>query len=112
MNDSLIEAAARLGVPTDRSAGPETMPGHQLWARWPRNRVEVARDVLNRIMSLHDDVVVARNGSSDRWRAWYGDWFYEGDFEDAVGALGVYLTDSESTGGRRDSLMANVRLGH
>jgi hypothetical protein len=113
MNDSLVTAAERFGVPTEESAGPESMPGAQLWARWPRHRLEVAHDVLSRIMSLHDDVVVARNGSASEWRAWSGDWFYEGRFDEAVGALGLYLTNGEGAASReRHSLMANVRLGH
>jgi hypothetical protein len=112
MTDSLLAAAERLGVPTEESAGPETMPGGRLWARWPRHRLEVAHDVLNRIMSLHADAVMARNGSSNGWRAWSGDWFYEGEFDDTVGALGLHLTDdSESAGSSRDPLVANLRLG-
>ena len=110
MTDSLISAAERFGVPTDESAGPESMPGSHLWTRWPRHRLEVAHDVLDKIMSLHEDAVVARNEHSSEWRAWSGDWFMEGRFEDVVGALGVYLTDSESAGRRRDPLVANLGL--
>jgi hypothetical protein len=111
MTDLLLTAAERLGVPVDASAGPESMPGENLWTRWPRHRLEVAHDVLNCIMSLHADVVVARNGSPQGWRAWVGDWFYEGSFEDTVGALGMHLTDDRQRAGRgREPLVANLCL--
>jgi hypothetical protein len=110
MTDSLVAAAERLGVATDQSAGPETMPGVQLWQRWPRHRLELAHDVLDRIMSLHEDAVVVRNERSDEWRAWSGDWFHEGSFDEVVGALGLYLTDSERASRSRDPLVANLGL--
>jgi hypothetical protein len=113
MTDFLVAAAERLGVATEQSAGPETMPGAHLWQRWPRHRLEVAHDVLERIMALHEDAVVVRNERSNEWRAWSGDWFHEGNFEDCVGALGLHLTDGERAGasrGSRDPLMANLGL--
>lgn len=111
MTDSLVAAAERFGVPTDESAGPGCMPGSQLWSRWPRHRLEVAHDVLDKIMALHEDAVVARNQHSSDWRAWSGDWVCEGRFDEVVGALGVYLTDGESAGRARQSLVANLGLG-
>jgi hypothetical protein len=110
MTDSLVVAAERLGVPTDQSAGPETMPGSQLWQRWPRHRLELAHDVLEKIMSLHEDAVVVRHERSNEWRAWVGDWFSEGSFDDVVGALGLHLTDGERASRSHDGLVANLGL--
>jgi len=110
MSDFLVAAAERLGIPTDNSAGPETMPGAQLWQRWPRHRLDVAHDVLDKIMALHEEAVVVRNERSGGWRAWSGDWFHEGSFDDVVGALGVYLTDSERVIRSRDSFVADLSL--
>ena len=52
-NDPLILAAERLGVPVNASAGPDDAD-MQIWAHWPRDRLEIAHDTLERVMQLDD----------------------------------------------------------
>jgi hypothetical protein len=90
MQDPLIDAAQRLGVPTHTSAGPE--PGElsgQLWATWPRDRLEIAHDALARVVRFDRNARVERCGKGDVWRASANGWSYEGDFVDAVATLAL-----------------------
>jgi hypothetical protein len=92
MTDPLLSVAKRLGVPTDMSAGPgATVAGVNIWARWPRHRLEVAQDVLNQL-SEDGEARVTPIGASPLWRAQRGDWTYIGRFEDAVTHLAEHVT--------------------
>ena len=51
LNDPLLLAAERLGVPVAMSAGPDDAD-MQIWARWPRDRLEIAHDTLERVMEI------------------------------------------------------------
>lgn len=92
MQDPLIEAAQRLGVATHSSAGPE--PGDlsgQLWATWPRDRLEIAHEALARVTAYEHDARVEPCGRDDVWRASVGAWSYESDFVDAVATLALHV---------------------
>ena len=68
MQDPLIEAAEKLGVATHSSAGPE--PGSlcgQLWATWPRDRLEVAHEALARVSDYDSEARVERCGRANMW---------------------------------------------
>lgn len=110
MTRLLAKAADQFGIPTEESAGPENMPGVQLWARWPRHHLEVAHDILNRIMTLHDDVEVSRLGTTGKWQALSADWTFEGDFEDAVAELALHLRGAGAPG-RPPRASARMHLG-
>ena len=92
MQDPLIEAAQRLGVTTHSSAGPE--PGDlsgQLWATWPRDRLEIAHEALARVAAYDRDARVEPSGRDNVWRACTGAWSYESDFVDAVATLALHV---------------------
>jgi hypothetical protein len=92
MQDRLIEAAQRLGVPTHTSAGPE--PGSlsgRLWATWPRDRLEIAHEALARVVDYHREARVEPCGGDNVWRASAGEWSYESDFVDAVATLALHI---------------------
>jgi hypothetical protein len=92
MQDPLIEAAQRLGVATHSSAGPE--PGDlsgQLWATWPRDRLEIAHDALARVTAYDRDARVEPCGHDNVWRASAGTWSYESDFVAAVATLALHV---------------------
>jgi hypothetical protein len=96
MQDPLIEAAERLGVATHTSAGPE--PGSlsgQLWATWPRDRLEIAHEALARAVVFDSEARVEPCGRDNIWRASVSGWSYESDFVDAVAMLALRVT-SES----------------
>ena len=91
MQDPLMEAAERLGVATHSSAGPE--PGSltgQLWATWPRDRLEIAHEALARAVNYDSEARVERCGR--HWRASASGWSYESDFVDAVAKLALRVT--------------------
>src|SRR6185437_7193789 len=93
MQDPLIEAAGKLGVATHSSAGPE--PGSlsgQLWATWPRDRLEVAHEALARVVDYDSEARVERCGRANIWRASAPGWSYESDFVDAVAMLALRVT--------------------
>jgi hypothetical protein len=95
MQDPLIEAANRLGVATHSSAGPE--PGDlsgQLWATWPRDRLEIAHEALARVTAYDRDARVEPCGNT--WRASAGAWSYESDFVDAVATLALRVAPKHS----------------
>ena len=90
MQDHLIEAAQKLGVATHTSAGPE--PGNlsgQLWATWPRDRLEIAHEALARVVDYDHDARVEPSGRHNVWRASANGWTYESDFVDAVAELAL-----------------------
>jgi hypothetical protein len=90
MQDPLIEAAERLGIATHTSAGPE--PGSltgQLWATWPRDRLEIAHEALARAVDYDSEARVEPSGRHNIWRASAGGWSYESDFVDAVAMLAL-----------------------
>lgn len=93
MQDPLIEAAARLGIATHASAGPE--PGSltgQLWATWPRDRLEIAHEALARAVDYDSGARVEPSGRHNIWRASAaGGWSYESDFVDAVAMLALHV---------------------
>jgi hypothetical protein len=98
MQDPLIDAAQRLGVPTHASAGPE--PGElsgQLWATWPRDRLEIAHEALARVVRYDRDARVERCGKGNVWRASARGWSYEGNFVDAVATLALRVSETRPT---------------
>ncbi len=107
MQDPLIEAAERLGVATHTSAGPE--PGSltgQLWATWPRDRLEIAHEALARAVYLDSAARMEPCGRNNIWRASASGWSYESDFVDAVAMLALRITsgsrEAEARGGAPD----------
>lgn len=89
MQDPLMEAAERLGVATHSSAGPE--PGSltgQLWATWPRDRLEIAHEALARAVD-YDHEARVEPCRANIWRASATGWSYESDFVDAVAMLAL-----------------------
>lgn len=94
MTDLLLNAARRLGVPTDVSAGPGSgLPGLSIWARWPRHPHEVAQDVLNELTRAEEGATVTPLGGTPLWRARHGDWTHIGRFEEAVAQLALHLAE-------------------
>lgn len=94
MSDLLLDAARRLGVPTEVSAGPGGgVPGHNIWARWPRHPHEVAQDLLNQLSRTDEAVSVSPLGGTPLWRARCGAWTHIGRFEDAVANLALHVTE-------------------
>jgi hypothetical protein len=95
MQDPLMEAAERLGVATHSSAGPE--PGSlsgQLWAQWPRDRLEIAHEALARAVVYDRQARVEPcRAQANRWRASASGWSYESDFVDAVAKLALHVID-------------------
>lgn len=92
MQDPLMEAAQRFGVATHSSAGPE--PGDlsgQLWATWPRDRLEIAHEALARVKAYDRDARLEPCGRDNVWRASAGAWSYESDFVDAVATLALHV---------------------
>lgn len=99
MQDPLMEAAERLGVATHTSAGPE--PGSlsgQLWATWPRDRLEIAHEALARAVDYdrHARVEPCR---ANIWRASATGWTYESDFVDAVAKLALRVIGAQEDDG-------------
>ena len=95
MQDPLIDAAQRLGVPTHTSAGPE--PGEmsgQLWATWPRDRLEIAHEALARAVRYDREARVEPCGKGNVWRASSSGWSYESDFVDAVATLALRVSET------------------
>src|SRR5690349_17458107 len=94
MTELLLNAARRLGVPTDISAGPGNgLPGLSIWARWPRHPHEVAQDVLNQLTREERDATVSPLRGTPLWRARHGEWTHIGRFEDAVAELALHVTE-------------------
>jgi hypothetical protein len=91
--DLLLDAARELGVPTEVSAGPgEGASGLQIWARWPRHRLEVAQDMLNRLSARTEgQAKLTPLPATPLWRARQGRWTYIGRFEDAVAQLAMHV---------------------
>jgi hypothetical protein len=95
MSDLLLDAARRLGVPTDLGAGPGNgLPGLGIWARWPRHPREVAQDVLNQLTRSDDATSVSPLAGTPLWRARCDEWTYIGRFEEAVGHLAQHISDT------------------
>jgi hypothetical protein len=104
MQDPLIEAAERLGVATHTSAGPE--PGSlsgQLWATWPRDRLEIAHEALARAVDFDSEARVERCGRDNIWRASASGWSYESDFVDAVAMLALRVTSENGVDKPQDT---------
>jgi uncharacterized cupin superfamily protein len=95
INDPLIVAAERLGVPVDTSAGRNEPLDLQIWARWPRDRLEIAHDTLERVMELQDDTELALDGETGIWRARCGTWTFTGPFDEAVAMVALHVTADE-----------------
>jgi uncharacterized cupin superfamily protein len=95
INDPLIVAAERLGVPVDTSAGRNEPLDLQIWARWPRDRLEIAHDTLERVMELQDDTELALDGETGIWRARSGTWTFTGPFDEAVAMVALHVTADE-----------------
>lgn len=95
MTDLLMDAARRMGVPTDVSAGPGNGPrGLSIWARWPRHPHEVAQEVLNHLTQSDADSSVTPLGGTPLWRARRGEWTYIGRFEEAVAQLALHVSET------------------
>ena len=96
MDDALIAAAKRLGVPTHASAGPGKPPqGANIWASWPRPRIDIAHDALDELIELDHTAGVVPAGHSHRWRAYAAGWTYEGEFVEAVAQLAQHVICGE-----------------
>jgi hypothetical protein len=94
MTELLLSAAARLGVPTETSAGPGgSPPTFSIWARWPRHPYEIAQDVLNAVMRIDLEATVSPIGGTPLWRARHGRWTHIGRFEDAVAHLASHVAE-------------------
>jgi hypothetical protein len=89
--DQLLNAAERLNVATDASAGPLGATKLQIWARWPRDRLALANDVLSRVRSLDGEATVESAGAG--WCARRRDWSFTGCFEEAVAMLALHVCD-------------------
>jgi hypothetical protein len=99
MQDPLMEAAERLGVATHTSAGPE--PGSlsgQLWATWPRDRLEIAHEALARAVD-YDSEARVEPCRANIWRASATGWTYESDFVDAVAKLALRVIAAQEDDG-------------
>lgn len=94
MTDLLLNAARRLGVATDVSAGPGGRPGLSVWARWPRHPHDVAQDVLNHLTEVEHDASVSPLGGTPLWRARHGEWTHIGRFEEAVAQLALHVAET------------------
>lgn len=102
MKDPLLAAASRLGIPTHSSAGPGHGPaGRQIWAKWPRPRMEIAREALEEVIQHDRTAGVTPTGQSNRWRAYSAGWSYEGDFVAAVASLALHVSAREEEKGQR-----------
>src|SRR5260370_405656 len=98
MQDPLIDAAQRLGVPTHTSAGPE--PGElsgQLWATWPRDRLEIAHEALARVVRYDRDARVEPCGKGNVWRAPARGWSCEANFLGAGATLALRGSEKPPT---------------
>jgi len=91
LQDRLLKAAERLKVATEASAGPLGATGLQVWARWPRDRLTLAYDVLSRVRRLDGDATVETAGAG--WRARRRNWSFTGSFEEAVAMLALHVCD-------------------
>lgn len=95
-DDPLIDAASRLGIPTYTSAGPGHGPaGKQIWANWPRARMDIACEALEEVIQHDRTAGLAPTGESNRWRAYCTGWSYEGEFVDAVASLALHFSICE-----------------
>jgi len=107
MTDLLLNAARRLGVPTDTSAGPgRGLPGLSIWARWPRHPHEVAQDVLNQLSQEEADATVTPLGGTPLWRARHGEWTHIGRFEDAVAQLALHVVETPRSHASRGEIFS------
>jgi hypothetical protein len=94
MEDPLVVAAQRFGVRTHLSAGPGEGPsGRQVWACWPRSRLEIAHEALACIVLCDREAGIIPAGRANVWRAYAGGWSYEGDFVDAVATLALHVAE-------------------
>lgn len=94
MTELLMDAARRLGVPTDVSAGPGNgLQGLSIWARWPRHPNEVAQDLLNQLTRSDEAASVTPLGGTPLWRARRGEWTHIGRFEEAVAHLALHCAE-------------------
>jgi hypothetical protein len=95
-DDPLIAAASRLGIPTHTSAGPGHGPaGKQIWANWPRARMDIACEALEEVIQHDRTAGLAPTGDSNRWRAYCTGWSYEGEFVDAIAGLALHFSSCE-----------------
>jgi uncharacterized cupin superfamily protein len=94
-NDPLIVAAERLGVPVNASSGGNELQDMQIWARWPRDRLEIAHDTLERVMELEGGTELALDGETGIWRARCGTWTFTGPFDEAVAMVALHVTADE-----------------
>ena len=102
MDDPLITAANRMGIATHASAGPGEGPaGQRIWARWPRPRMDIAHEALERAIETDGTAGVAPCGHANRWRAYSDGWSYEGEFVEAVATLALHVSDQRETGQKR-----------
>ncbi len=93
MDDPLLTAANRLGIPTHTSAGPGHGPaGRTIWASWPRPRMDIAHDTLEEAIERDQTAGVVPAGSANRWRAYSAGWSYEGEFIEAVASLALRVS--------------------
>jgi len=105
MDDPLIVAAKRLGVPITQAAGPGYGPAHRpIWASWPRPRLEIAQDALDEVIELDHTAGIVPAGRSQLWRAYAAGWAYEGEFAEAVASLALHVIANE---GNHSSRAAN-----
>jgi uncharacterized cupin superfamily protein len=93
-SDPLMLAAERLGVPVNVSAGPND-GNMRIWAHWPRDRLEIAHDTLERVMQIDDGTDIALDGETGIWRARCGTWTFTGPFDEAVAMVALHVTADE-----------------
>ncbi len=99
MDDPLIAAAMRFGIPTHTSAGPGHGPaGAHIWASWPRPRMDIAHDALDEVIERDPTAGVTPAGHSNLWRAYAAGWSYEGEFVDAVASLALHVSAGSRSG--------------
>ena len=113
MDDPLIVAAKRLGVPTHRAAGPGYGPGNRsIWASLPRSRLEIAQDALDEVVELDRTAGIVPAGHSHLWRAFAAGWTYEGEFVDAVASLALHVISGEGSHSSSHSSSPSSRAAH
>jgi hypothetical protein len=94
-NDPLIVAAERLGVPISSNADGENAADLQIWGHWPRDRIEIAHDTLERVMELDGEAELALDGETGIWRARCGTWTFTGPFDEAVAMVALHVAADE-----------------
>jgi len=98
MTDELVSVARRLGVSTHTNAGPgDGLKNGAVWASWPRHSLEIAHDMVMRIVELDGSAGIEPAGRSNMWRAYRREWSAVGTFTTAVTALATRVLSEAAT---------------